>query len=145
MQTSNRGLALIKLSEGLRLHTYQDSVGFPTIGYGHKLRAGEVYANGINLNQAIALLVEDVALAEQAIARLVQVPITQGQFDALVDFTFNLGAGRLDKSTLLQKVNERNYELASAEILKWDHAGHIELEALKVRRAAEYNMWIGRG
>jgi lysozyme len=71
----------------------------------------------------------------------VKAPLTQGQFDALVDFCFNLGAGRLTASTLLKCVNAGRYDDAVEQLLLWDHAGEQECSALKARREAEAELW----
>jgi hypothetical protein len=80
MQLSDSGLALIKNSEGLKTHTYNDVAGFPTIGYGHKLMAGESFPNDIDETRATALLLTDVREAEQAVTRLVKVGLPVRQF-----------------------------------------------------------------
>src|SRR3954464_16007482 len=98
MHLSAAGLELLKKSEGFRDHTYSDVAGLHTIGYGHRLAPAESYPDGISLAEAESILVADIAIAESAIKRLVRVPLTQGQIDALVDFVFNLGAGRLASS-----------------------------------------------
>ena len=118
--------------------------GFPTIGYGHRLEPEESYPNGICQTQADVILLWDLRTAEQAIARLVSVPLTQGQFDALVDFVFNLGSGRLATSTLLQDLNAGGFDDAALQLLRWDHSGDREVSALKTRREAEYRLWTGR-
>ena len=82
--------------------------------------------------------------AEQAVERLVKVPLTQGQFDALVDFCFNLGAGRLASSTLLKALNGGRYEAAAEQLLRWDVAGGEENAGLKARREAEFALWSGK-
>jgi lysozyme len=86
MKLSAAGLELLKRSEGFRGQTYLDVNGFPTIGYGHRLLHPESFADGIDMAQAAEILVSDVRDAEQAVTRLVKVALTQGQFDALVDF-----------------------------------------------------------
>jgi len=141
MQLSTAGLTLLKQSEGLRTQTYLDAAGLPTIGYGHRLVPPECYPNGITEPQAENILAWDVREAEQAVARLVKVALTQGQFDALVDFTFNLGARRLATSTLLSDLNAGNYQAAAQQILRWDHSGDREIPALKARRVAEFQLW----
>ncbi len=141
MNISNDGLQLIKVSEGFRANTYMDVAGFPTIGYGHKLLHPESYPNGITEEQATALLMQDVQGAEQAVSRLVKVPLTQGQFDALVDFTFNLGSGRLAGSTLLADLSAGRYADARAQLLLWDRAGGKVCSALATRRQAEAALW----
>ena len=141
MELSTAGLNLIKQSEGFRSNTYLDAAAIPTIGYGHRLVHPESYPLGITDQQAEIILLWDIREAEQAITRLVQVPLTQNQFDALVDFTFNLGSGRLAASTLLAHLNAGKYADAASELLRWDHAGSRELASLKARRHAEYQLW----
>lgn len=143
MKLSAAGLELIKRSEGFRNKVYLDMAGLPTIGYGHRLVHPECYPDGICETQADVILLWDVHEAEQAVSRLVKVPLTQGQFDALVDFTFNLGSGRLASSTLLQDLNAGKYDAASAELLRWDHSGEEEVASLKARREAEFQLWTG--
>lgn len=141
MQLSTAGLTLLKQSEGLRTQTYLDVAELPTIGYGHRLVHPECYPNGITTAQAETILAWDLREAEQAVTRLVKVALNQGQFDALVDFTFNLGAGRLAASTLLSDLNDGNYHAAAQQLLRWDHSGDREIPALKARRAAEFQLW----
>jgi lysozyme len=141
MQFSDKGMDLLKRSEGFRSRVYLDVAGFPTIGYGHRLLPFKSFPNGIDEAQAADLLLCDVLDAEQAVQRLVKVPLTQGQYDALVDFCFNLGATRLAGSTLLEKLNKGNYDGAAQEFLLWDHAGGKESAALKTRREAEAVLW----
>lgn len=141
MNLSNAGLALLKQSEGYRSHVYRDVAGFPTIGYGHRLEAGESFPEGITEAQASALLVADIRAAEEAVRRLVRAPLAQGQFDALVDFCFNLGQRRLAASTLLADLNMGRYQAAAEQLLLWDHAGDKENAALRARREAEFRLW----
>lgn len=136
---SQNGLDLIKGFEGLRLSAYQDSAGVWTIGYGH---TGNVKpGDRITQAQADELLQKDTAWAQQAVRDQVKVPLSQGQFDALTSFTFNLGAGALEKSTLLKKLNAGDYAGAQAEFGKWVHAGGEVLQGLVRRRAAEADLF----
>jgi lysozyme len=144
MHLSSAGLSLLKKSEGFRDRVYADVAGFPTIGFGHRLGPHEAYPIGINLSQGEAILSQDLILAEAAVDRLVKVTLTQGQFDALVDFVFNLGVGRLASSTLLRYLNTEKYEAAAWELLAWDHAGSREIASLKTRREAEFQLWNPR-
>jgi lysozyme len=141
MQLSLAGLELIKRSEGFRNRVYRDVAGFPTVGYGHRLLPAESFPNGISELQAGQILVRDVRVAEQAVGRLVKVALTQGQFDALVDFCFNLGEGRLGSSTLLKVLNHGRYQDAAEQLLRWDLAGGEENAGLKARREAELTLW----
>ena len=143
MELSLAGLALLKKSEGFRARTYMDVNGLPTIGYGHRLLNPQSFPDGICEPQAAEILKADVRDAEQAVARLVKVPLKQGQFDALVDFCFNLGAGRLASSTLLKILNGGRYEAAAEQLLRWDVAAGEENVGLKARREAEVALWSG--
>jgi lysozyme len=143
MHVSEAGLELLKRAEGFRDQTYTDIAGLQTIGYGHRPLPGESFPNGITLDQAEAILAADLRSAEEAVDRLVHVPVTQGQFDALVDFVFNLGSGRLASSTLLKYLNAGNNEAAAWQLLAWDHAGMHEIPALRRRRVAEFRLWSG--
>jgi lysozyme len=147
MEISEAGLDLIKRSEGFRAEPYRDVAGYATIGYGHKLRPGEQYDHGITEATAVMLLEQDIKSSEGAVGRLVHVAMTQGQFDALVDFVFNLGPGALANSTLLRDLNNKEYALVGLQLLLWDHgfvAGREqEVYALKERRQAELTLWKG--
>ena len=138
---SSKGLALTEQFEGLRLTAYQDSVGVWTIGYGHT--GSDVHPGlAITQQQASELLLKDVASAVAAVNRLVTVPLTQNQFDALVDFVFNAGAGNLAGSTLLRDLNAGNYAGAAAQFPKWVHAGNQILPGLVARRNAELALFL---
>jgi lysozyme len=141
MELSAAGLDLIKQSEGFRGQTYSDVAGFATIGYGHRLLPGESFPDGITEAQASEMLAQDVSQAEQAVQRLVEVTLTQGQFDALTDFCYNLGAGRLASSTLLKNLNGSCYDAAREQLLCWDRAGGQVNSGLEARREAEFQLW----
>lgn len=113
--------------------------GYPTIGYGHVVMAHEQdqFALGITQAEATELLRKDVGIAERAVLRLISVPLTDGQFDALVSFTFNLGAGALQRSTLRRKVNRGEHESILAELMKWVWAAGKRLPGLVRRRQIE--------
>lgn len=141
MKLSNAGLDLVKRSEGFRSHTYLDVNGFPTIGYGHRILPSEPFSGAITEAQAADLLASDVRVAEKAVERVVKVPLTQGQFDSLVDFCFNLGGERLASSTLLKVLNGGRYQDAVEQLLRWDLAGGQVNAGLKARRQAECTLW----
>ena len=135
MRYSSIGLRLTEGFEGDRLRAYQDSKGVWTIGYGH---TGGVYPSMvITQAQAEAFLMADIAWAESEVNRVVKVPLKQGEFDALVDFVFNCGAGNFDHSTLLVLLNHGDHVRAAAEFQKWDKCGGVELPGLLRRRRAE--------
>lgn len=141
MEISPAGLQLIENSEGFRSAVYNDVAGIPTIGYGHRVLPGESFPDGVTQAQAQAILANDVKSAESAVQRLVTVPLTQGQFDALVDFVYNLGSGNLASSTLLKDLNAGDYDAAANQILLWDHAGGKVQPGLQTRRQAEFDMF----
>jgi lysozyme len=141
MKLSIAGLELIKRSEGFCSQVYRDVAGVPTIGFGHRVKPGESFSEGIDESQAAAILASDVLDAERTVGRLVRVTLTQGQFDALVDFCFNLGAGRLTTSSLLRELNSSRYEIAADQLLRWDFAGGVVNSGLKARRLAEFKLW----
>lgn len=141
MQTSENGFALIQKYEGLRLATYVCPGGKLTIGYGH---TGPDVTTGkkIDEEEANALLVKDVQRFERAVNGLVTVPMTQGMFDALISFSFNLGVGSLKSSTLLKKLNAGNLTGAADEFLKWNKAGGKVLAGLSARRESERERFL---
>lgn len=127
--------------EGFKSEAYRDSAGVWTIGYGSTkgVHAGQ----RITRDQAAIRLADDVSQAESAVSRLVAVPLTQCQFDALVSFVYNLGAGGLAKSTLLKRLNAGDYSVAADEFMKWVKAGGRRLQGLVRRRAAERALFLG--
>ena len=147
MQTSDKGIALIKQFEGCKLTAYQDSVGVWTIGYGWtKPVDGKPIRAGMTIKQETAerLLKTGLVSYENDVSRLVKVDLTQGQFDALVSFTYNLGARSLSTSTLLRKLNAGDYAGAADEFLRWNKAGGKVLNGLTRRREAERALFLGQ-
>jgi lysozyme len=131
---------LVRSSEGLRLKAYRDSGGVLTVGYGHcgpDVKPGMV----ITMNHAEELLQRDIGYAAEVVNEHA-LPCTQGQFDALVDFVFNLGAERLLRSTLLRKHVAENYTGAAHEFLRWVYGGGKVLPGLVKRRAAEAHLYL---
>ena len=138
-------LDLIKRSEGLRLEPYLDIAGFWTVGYGHKLTGAELEAGGrtraITEPDALLYLIDDTDYAAHQVQRLVSVPLSQGQLDALTDFVYNLGQARLGGSTLLKILNQGNYRDAGQQLLRWDMASGEHIAGLTLRRQAELALW----
>lgn len=142
MKTSQKGIDLIKRFEGFSPVAYLCPAGVWTIGYGHT--AGVHEGDSIDEDTAEDFLREDLADAEGAVGKYVKVPLKQWQFDALVSFTFNLGAGNLYSSTLLKKVNRNPDDPAiRQEFEKWVYAGGRLLQGLVERRKAEADMYFG--
>lgn len=146
MKMSAEGLALVKEFEGLRLKAYKCPAAVWTIGYGHTSAAGDPeVVPGMEITKAEAeeILKRDMVQYEAGVERLVKVDLTQGQFDALVDFAYNAGVGALAKSTLLKRVNEERFDDCPAEFMKWTKGGGKELPGLVRRRRAEVKLWRG--
>lgn len=116
---------------------YHCPAGIPTIGYGHVVHDAGRFAGGITRDEADVLLQADVRIAAEAVARLIEVKLTQGQFDALVSFTFNLGAGRLQMSALRRVVNRGAHDEAPGQFARWVYAAGRKLPGLVRRRAEE--------
>ena len=143
MITNKAGIELIKAFEGLRLVAYADAVGVATIGYGHTrtVKKSDIGKTKISAVDAENLLKGDLAHFENAVSKLVKVPLTSNQFSALVSFAYNLGEGNLSKSTLLKKLNAKDYRGAAVEFEKWNKAGGKVLAGLVRRRAAERRLF----
>jgi lysozyme len=132
---SPNGFKLTEQFEGLSLKAYQDVAGVWTNGYGNT--HGVVPGSTITLQEATDQLASNIEGAEYVVNHVVIVPLTQNQFDALVDFVFNLGSGNFQSSTLLRKLNAGDYAGASAEFPKWNHSGGQVVAGLTRRRLAE--------
>jgi len=139
-QTSNEGLEMTKQFEGLRLTAYQDVAGVWTIGYGHTgpdVQPGRV----ISELEAEALLRADLAAAVKCVNASLEVEVTQSQFDALVDFCFNVGRRHFLASSLLQYLNHHNFDAAAVQFGLWVNADGRPQPGLVKRRAAEAAMF----
>lgn len=139
MQISNKGLELIKFYEGLELEAYKCAAGVLTIGYGwtHDVKEGDT----ITEERAEELLREGIVQYENAVHDLVDVPLEQHQFDALVSWVYNLGKANLAASTLLKKVNAQEFDEVPDQIRRWNKAGGKVLEGLTKRRESEAKLW----
>ncbi|MDR2906982.1 MAG: lysozyme [Bacteroidales bacterium] len=147
MKTSQRGINLIKESESLQLTAYLCPAGVPTIGYGHTgpdvTPADVKNKKTITEAQAEALLAADLAPREHDVLASVRTAINQNQFDALVDFVFNLGIGNFRSSTLLKKINANPNDLSIAdEFMKWVNSNKKPLKGLVIRRAKEVILYL---
>jgi lysozyme len=142
MEISQEGLSLIKKFEGCELEAYKCAAGVWTIGYGSTNGVEE--SMKISQERADMLLLEDVEVFEEAVNKLVEVPLEQNQFDALVSWTFNLGSTNLKNSTLLKVLNDKDYEGVPAQIKRWNKAGGKVLQGLVRRREAEALLFEGK-
>ena len=137
---TQQGIDLIKHFEGFSSTVYECPAGLPTIGYGHLIKKGEVLTS-LTEEEAEELLRQDVQVAERAVLRLINVPLTDGQFDALVSFTFNLGSGSLQSSTLRRVVNRKDHDQVPTQLRRWVWSGGQKLKGLQLRRKAESTLY----
>lgn len=145
MKISKLGLNLVRHFEGMYLRGYKCPANVWTIGYGHTglVDGKPIHGNMIITEEkAIELLQQDMAVFENAVKDSVKVPLTQNQFDALVSFAFNVGAGALRKSTLLRLLNQGKYEEVPAQFLRWNKGGGKVLAGLTRRRKAEGHLFV---
>lgn len=143
--TSNRGILLVKEFEGLETTAYPDPgnllTGEPwTIGYGHTggVRKGDTCTE----EQATEWLRQDLKAAEGAVKHLVDVVLSQNQFDALVSFVFNCGAAAFGGSTLLRLLNQGSYVDAADQFPRWNRGASGPLPGLVRRRSAERALFL---
>lgn len=149
---SSNGIAVIKNFEGLRLNAYRDIAGVWTIGYGStRYHDGKAIKPGDKLTtemQADALFKVTLANFISSVSGLVKVVLTQNQFDALVSFTYNVGVGGFQKSTLLKKLNAGDYKGAADQFLVWNKITDPEtrqkvvFSTLKKRREQERALFL---
>ncbi len=167
LQLSRAGAQFIARFEGFRAMPYNDADSPPnaTIGYGHVLHAGPVtgadtarFPHGMSTGEALQLLEKDAARFAQAVRQSVKVPLNQAQFDALVSFTYNVGPGNLESSTLLREINSpgvvANLHVADdgtrhaaqntirSSFLMWDRGSGGVLAGLQTRRTAEAHLFM---
>lgn len=152
MILSPSGLAGIERREGVRLEMYRDSAGLPTIGCGHLLSKdelssgkilGEDWRDGISQAVCEQQLRTDLELAVTAVNVLVQVPLLQHQFDALVSFVFNVGRGAFQQSTLLRLLNEGQPTTVPGQLRRWIYSAGVRDAILVNRRENEIRQFEG--
>ncbi|MFW2152803.1 lysozyme [Acinetobacter gyllenbergii] len=145
MKTSQVGIDLISSFEDTKLQAYDDGVGVWTIGIGTT-----VYPNGVKvkkgdtctLDQAKSYFAHDLKRFEASVNNLVKVPLSQNQFDALVSLTYNIGQTAFSKSTLLKKLNAKDYAGAADQFPRWNKGGGKVMKGLVRRRDAERALFL---
>ena len=157
MNVSPKAIEMIKHHEGVRFKPYQCPAKLWTIGVGHVLYPNQgkmpidqrgAYALHPEDNRAFskdevdAILRADLDRFERGVERFCPVPLTQGMFDGLVSFSFNVGLGTLQRSTLRQKVLRLDKEGAAEELLKYCMGGGKVLKGLQNRRIDERRLFL---
>ncbi len=143
MVVSQAGLDFIKEREGFRSNAYQDEAGVWTIGYGHI--KGVKQGMTITEPEALELFHKEVKQFANGVRTLVEVPVDQNQFDALVSFAYNVGLNAFRKSTLLDRLNAGKYHAASRQFERWVYAGGKKSRGLEKRRQLEKEMFLKNG
>jgi len=144
-QITQAGSDLIKSFEGFSSTVYLCSSGVKTLGFGHAIKKSEKWDQPdatITEKEATELLGQDVGEAERAVLRLIRVPLTDGMFDSLVSFTFNLGSGALQRSTLRSMLNREEYMDAANQLPFWCWAGGRKIKGLYLRRLRERELFL---
>lgn len=124
LKTSAAGLELIAKWEGCVLKPYKDIAGLRTIGFGHLIKPGEIFPDGVAITRerALELLAKDVEICEVAIKRHIKIPLNQNQFDALVSFGFNCGTGVYINSGVAMAVNAGQFDVVPQKLQEWSKA-----------------------
>ena len=138
MNTSPAGIEFIRKNEGVRLSVYDDN-GHPCVGYGHDLTqqeiVSEVYVNGITIDQAAALLQADLTARYEPTVNELAPQANQNQFDALVDFSYNLGGGAL------KQMLAHGWSEVPEQMLRWQDVNGVPSPPIKARREAEVELF----
>lgn len=145
MSLSPIGLGLLKTFEGYKNKAYKDSANIWTIGYGTikysngtKVKEGDTCTE----DQASTYMLNDLKGFEETINNNVKVVLTQNQYDSLVSLCYNIGASAFKESTLLKKLNAKDYLGAADQFLRWNKAGGKVISGLKNRREKERELFL---
>ena len=147
MNVSQNGLNRIEHSEGFVDHAYPDAGGL-SIGYGTNLNTPELLAKynvpGVTITQAeaVELMMVKIAAIEAAFAASIIVPLTQNQYDTLASFTYNMGIASFETSTLLKLLNQKNYQGAADQLLRWVYSQGKVSTGLTYRRQEERTLFL---
>ncbi len=162
MKTSENAINLLKQLEGCvkkgAMHIiYDDQNGKPvknydalprgaTIGYGHLIKPGEDFSNGINETIATEILRTDITTAENAVRKNITAPLSQNQFDALVIFAYNIGAKNFATSTVVKYINNPNFHSSKYPTLEsawkaWNKSAGKTMSGLDTRRTKELQLF----
>jgi|GEM_PF-475162 len=146
---SDKGIKLIMVSEGFVPRLYNDAARYCSVAYGHLVKKqpcsgseSPKFRPGISYQAGADLLVSDMALAQRAVMALVKVPLTDGQYAALCDFTYNVGSGNFKRSTLLKVINAGEHHRVPFQLRRWNKAGGKVLRGLQTRREREVALYF---
>ena len=147
-------IELLEKLEGISNIAYVDSAHKKTIGIGHLLSAEELltskirikgqyidYSLGITTKQCYDLCNQDLERFCEAVDEIIEVDLSQNQFDALVIFCYNIGIRAFKESTLVKLLNQGDYDKVPEQLLRWNKAGGVVVHGLTNRRKAEIKLW----
>lgn len=140
MKIDQTALSMIKDFEGCRLQAYQDLRGRWTIGYGctHGVSPGME----ISQPEADKRLLDDIGMVYRVVDVLLSVELTENQYSALIVLVYNIGSGEFATSTLLEKLNQKDFSGAADEFLRWNHVDGKVVDGLTRRRQAERDLFL---
>jgi lysozyme len=144
-QVNAAALAIADRSEGCVLHVYKDPAGIATAGWGHVVGSDVPVGTPITQAQADAWRAQDMARAAAFVEEHVEVELTDNEFSALAEFTYNVGVGNFLGSTLLRLLNKERYDAVPDQLMRWTRAGGKVLPGLVARRKAEVALWNTSG
>lgn len=146
MKASKKAIEMIRHHEGVRLKPYQDAIGLWTVGVGHLIGDGKSlppeWNRTFTLEEVDGILAKDLARFESGVARFCDSGLTQPRFDALVSFSFNVGLGTLQRSSIRMKHNRGDFEGAANAFLLYTKAGGKILKGLVNRRKDERAVYL---
>ena len=147
MKVSQKALEMLRHHEGVRRKPYQDAIGLWTVGVGHLIGDGKTLPDDWNkvftMEEVDEILRKDLARFEAGVERLCPSGLTSGRFDALVSFSFNVGLGCLQKSSIRMKHNRGDFEGAADGFLLYTKAGGKVFQGLVNRRKDERATYLG--
>ena len=142
LSLSGMGLVAIVMNEGYNSTAYIPVKGdVPTIGFG--TTKGVKLGDRTTPQNALKRALTDINQFEGALKKCVKVPLTQGEYDAYISLSYNIGSFAFCNSTLVKRLNAGRYEDACAEILQWDRFKGQKLAGLTKRRTEEYHLCLG--
>lgn len=144
LKISDKGINFISNFEGKRYKMYKDAAGLPTIGIGHLIKPNEkeLLTKTLTENEVNELFRNDLKGFENAVNNSVKVSLNQNQYDALVSFSFNVGIGSFQGSTLLKLLNAGKYSEAAEQFQRWNKAGGKPIYGLTRRRNEEKQLFL---
>ncbi len=142
MHISDEGISLVKKFEGCKLEAYQCAAGVWTCGYGSTrgVQKGDIWS----MEKAETMLIDELEEYGNHVEELVTIPLNQCQFDALTSWCFNLGPTNLKNSTMIQVLNQGDYEGVPYQIKRWNKVNGQVSDGLIRRREAEALLFEGK-